>query len=60
MPLFLVQDSDRPMYVKAESFGDAVALWERLIAVENDLDPDDVDYPLGVQYVAPDDELIWK
>src|ERR1041385_685774 len=38
MPLFHVQDSDRPGWVIAENFAEAVRKWETAVAKENDGD----------------------
>ena len=56
MPLYHVQDSDRPCWVVAASWNDALAQWRTLIAKEND-DSDDAD-PQGIAYVCDNDELI--
>jgi hypothetical protein len=60
MPLFHVQDSDRPIYVVAADFNAAVGCWRQLLAVEN---PDDVAEchvanPCGVTLVAEDGEFL--
>ena len=59
MPLFHVQDTDRPMWVRSKTWGEAVYLWKRFVAVENDIIPEDVEEPLGIQFLAADDEVIW-
>lgn len=56
--LYHVQDNDRPLFVIAGSWASAVALWKRAIAIENELDAEDVDEPKGVQLVAEEDEWI--
>lgn len=58
MPLFNVQDSDRPMWVVAESYGAAVEKWIKFVAKENDMEPEDVEAPDGVMLVCHDDEFI--
>lgn len=56
--LFLVQDSDRPMYVLSENWSGAIDLWKTFIASENDMEASDVEEPTGVQLVADKDDLI--
>jgi len=58
MSLFLVQDADRPMWVIAESYAEAVRKWRELIAEENGLAEVDVDGPTGIQHICDDDEFI--
>ena len=45
MSLFLVQDDDRPMWVIALSYTEAVRKWRELIAEENGLAEVDVGRP---------------
>jgi hypothetical protein len=60
MPLFYVQDSDRPAWVVADDWNHAIEKWEA--ALESELDEDDrggpIDPPNGIQFVCGDDELI--
>jgi hypothetical protein len=56
--LFHVQDSDRPMYVVASDWKDAIDKWKDCVAHENDMEPRDVDEPLGIHMVCDDDDLI--
>lgn len=58
MKLFNVQDSDRPMWVIADSYGHAVERWKVLVAKENDMWLDDVEDPQGVHFVCDHDELL--
>lgn len=46
--LFHVQDTERPMYVVAEDWAQAVESWRRVIRTENDLSPDDQPNPDGI------------
>lgn len=55
MPLFHVQDSDRPMWVIGKDWQDALTQWKTVIAHEND---GDVGEPDGIQHVCDDDEII--
>jgi hypothetical protein len=55
MPLFHVQDSDRPMWIVAGDWQSALGQWKHRIATEND--GDDAE-PEGIQYVCDDDDLI--
>lgn len=56
MKLFNVQDSERPMFVVADSFADAIARWTALIQSENP--GQEIDPPAGVQFIADEDELL--
>ena len=58
MPLFRVQDSDRPMFVFATSFQHAVTKWQFVLAVENPEDDCMDTQPQGVEFVADDDDCI--
>jgi hypothetical protein len=58
MSLFLVQDGDRPMWVIALSFAEAVRKWRELIAEENGCAEADVAGPTGIQHICDDDEFI--
>jgi hypothetical protein len=56
MNLYEVQDSDRPMYVIARSWDEALSHWQRVIALENNADI--VVGPLGIRYVCGPEDLI--
>lgn len=56
--LYLVQDSDRPLYVIAGSWSGAINMWKKAVAIENDMEVEDVDEPKGAQLVADEDEWI--
>jgi hypothetical protein len=58
MPLFHVQDTDRPMYVIAETYSKALEEWAKSMVIENECHIDDMEPPLGIRYVCPDDDLI--
>jgi hypothetical protein len=58
MPLFHVQDGDRPMWVVANSFTEAHVKWAEKVAQENDCSPLDLDMPSGVTFVCEDDDLL--
>lgn len=59
MKLFHVQDADRPMYVVAKGWEDALSKWRRVIRAENpDLEPDEPIDPAGVALVCDEDDLI--
>jgi len=58
MSLFLVQDNDRPMWVVARSWAEAIEKWQSFVGQENDLGAATVNQPTGVQLVCEDDELI--
>lgn len=55
MPLYHVQDDDRPMYVVANSFSHAISKWKDVIMEENDGEASD---PKGVCLICEDDDLI--
>lgn len=50
--LYHVKDNDRPMFVLADSWGEAVAAYEAMVRRENDLAPDEEVEILGVDFVA--------
>lgn len=56
MPLFHIQDFDRPAHVVAVDYEDAIAKWRRAVVAENEGDPGNL--PDGVAVICYDDELI--
>ena len=56
--LYHVQDSDRPMYVVATSWMDALAAWKKQMAAENEESVDDIEEPDGIMKVADPEDLI--
>jgi hypothetical protein len=50
--LYHVKDNDRPMFVLADSWGEAVAAYEAMVRSENDMEPDEEVEILGVDFVA--------
>lgn len=56
MPLFHVQDQDRPGYVVADNFEHALEKWRSAMKRENDGDVGDE--PDGVAMVCDDEDLI--
>lgn len=56
MPLFYIQDNDRPGYVKAKNYEEAVNKWRNAVSKEND--DCDIDPPKGAQFLADDFEII--
>jgi len=59
--LFHIQDSDRPVWVVADSYQQAVDKWQKALYSESPddyKDSEDVGLPQGIQYVCSDDELI--
>lgn len=61
MPLFLVQDDDRPMYVIEESWEHALAKWRAFVAWENKLIGDHalaMEGPQGIQLICGDEDLL--
>lgn len=58
MPLFHVQDDERPMFVIASDFAAALVEWTAMVAKENEDDPD-IDYtPQGISHLGDDDEIL--
>ena len=58
MPLFHVQDCDRPMFVKALDYNHAVQKFVTKMAEEDECRPEDITLPQGVQYVCDDDDFL--
>jgi len=58
MPLYLVQDNDRPLYIVAKNYGEAENIWRKIIAKENDFGDDVVDAPNGISFICNDMDLI--
>jgi hypothetical protein len=61
--LYLVQDADRPLYVVAADFGDALRQWQAQMLFESNLDSSteeqDLDpQPQGVQLIAKGHEVL--
>lgn len=60
MKLYLVQDDERPLYVAAENYGEAVERWQRQIAEECCTAADEVvEQPSRVDLIAEEDEIMW-
>jgi hypothetical protein len=55
--LYLVQDSDLPMYVIADDFQAALSKWQKFAGENDDCDPLSC-IPSGVSLIAEHDELI--
>lgn len=58
MPLFEVQDADRPMFVIEKDYQQAIDRWAEIVADENDLLRTEVEPPWGVRFIADNDCLI--
>lgn len=57
--LYHIQDDDRPVYILAETWGDAVHAWRLLVVEENDIGEDDEEpNPKGVTFVARHDAVL--
>lgn len=56
MPLFHVQDNDRPMYVVADNWQDAISRWQKVIEEENEGCA--AEQPTGIVFVCTDNDLI--
>lgn len=55
MPLFQIQDDDRPVFVIAVNFEHALTRYETLVRSEND---GEYEPPKGVAYLADDDDIL--
>lgn len=58
MNLYHVQDSDRPMYVVAATWMEALDAWKEVIRQENPDEDTSGTEPNGIALVAEDDELL--
>ncbi len=58
MNLYHIQDADRPMYVIARSWNEAIVIWENKVIGENDAD--DCEPPAGIMLVCEADELLLR
>ena len=58
MHIFNIQDADRPMYVIAKNWNEALEKWKLHIATENDMAIDEVEEPCGIIRIADSNDLI--
>ena len=58
MPLYNIQDADRPAWVFARGYEEAEQKWMTVIAEENGIPLDEVDPPQGISFVCENNELI--
>ena len=58
MPLYMVQDNERPLYVVGKDYGQAEYIWRKIIAKENDLKIDEVESPNGISFICEDTDLV--
>ena len=61
MPLFSIQDNDRPAYVIADNYGEAQEKFLQAIFEENKeyySNVDELDIPLGISFICPDEDII--
>lgn len=56
--LYEVQDDDRPMYIVAKTWTEALERWCEIIRIENELEPDEEIVPLGIRHVCDRDCLV--
>lgn len=56
--IYHIQDADRPMWVIAASWTEALNKWKAVIGPENDMKPEDVSEPQGIQLVCESGDLI--
>lgn len=56
--IYLVQDIERPLWVVATSYTEALIRWEQNAARENDCAVWELDAPQGIQLVAEYDEVL--
>ena len=55
MPLYHVQDSERPAFIVADTFHDALTKWTHAYEAECDAE---VEQPISITCVAENDEII--
>ena len=58
MPLYLIQDTDRPLYVVAKNYGEAEYVWRKIVAKENELTLEEIDPPQGISFICEDMDLV--
>ena len=58
MPLYLIKDNDRPLFVVAKNYGEAEYVWRKIVARENETTLDDVEHPKGINFICDDMELV--
>jgi hypothetical protein len=58
MPLFHIQDDDRPTWVIALDYREAIEKWEAMLRKETDMDIFEIQPPKGIAWMCDDDELI--
>lgn len=58
MNIYHIQDCDRPLFVFAENWTEALDVWKHKIATENDLKPHDVEEPQGITLIAERDDIV--
>jgi len=56
--LYYVQDSDRPLFVLAKTYEEALDKWRDVICKENDCGINEVEPPNGISLVAEYDEVL--
>ena len=56
MPLFHIQDSDRPAWVFARNYAHAFRKWDAIVSREND--GEETEPPYGITYICDDGEII--
>lgn len=56
--LYHIQDADRPMWVVAPNWTEALKRWTNRMALENDQKPEEVETCRGIQLVCEADDLI--
>jgi len=58
MPLFHVEDTDRPVWVISPNWGLAMEYYNKAIALENECDVGDIEPPRGVSYICDDNDIL--
>lgn len=58
MNIYHIQDPDRPMWVVAPTYNDALWRWKTVIADENGCTFDDVEDPQGMAFICGGNELL--
>jgi len=58
MPLFHVQDNDRPLWIVAKNYGQAEFIYKKVVARENEVSIDELEPPLGISFICDDSDLL--
>jgi len=56
--IYHIQDHDRPVFVLAKSYPEALRKWEAMVAAENECHPYELDAPSGISLIAEYGEVL--